>query len=182
MFSNHRSGPGSPDERDRDAKVLPPPAPTAVAGPRNFRDDATPADLPSGSYSVFLLVPFAEPGADYRYITHKSSFFWSVHRLVRIYARTSREILGRRMTMKFNKDRNWLAKRAEQEDRNFISVGGLISRIDPEWQADVSSVPNVEATKTAFVRLLQLARRERRLSLEQFGAKGRCRSGGTGQD
>ena len=27
------------------------------------------------------------------------------------------------MTMKFNKDRNWLAKRAEQEDRHFISVG-----------------------------------------------------------
>ena len=25
--------------------------------------------------------------------------------------------------MKFNKDRNWLAKRAEQEDRHFISVG-----------------------------------------------------------
>jgi hypothetical protein len=33
------------------------------------------------------------------------------------------------MTMKFNKDRNWLAKRAEQEDRHFISVGGLISRV-----------------------------------------------------
>jgi HTH-type transcriptional regulator, competence development regulator len=75
------------------------------------------------------------------------------------------------MTMKFNKDRNWLIKRAEQEDQHFISVGGLISRIDPEWQADVSSVPNVEATKTAFVRLLQLARRERRLSLEQLAQK-----------
>jgi hypothetical protein len=73
--------------------------------------------------------------------------------------------------MKFNKDRNWLAKRAEQEDRHFISVGGLISRIDPEWQADVSSMPNVETTKTAFVRLLQLARRERRLSLEQLAQK-----------
>ena len=67
--------------------------------------------------------------------------------------------------MKFNRDRNWLAKRAEQEDQHFISVGGLISRIDPEWQADVSSMPNVETTKTAFVRLLQLARRERRLVL-----------------
>jgi HTH-type transcriptional regulator, competence development regulator len=75
------------------------------------------------------------------------------------------------MIMKFNKDRNWLTKRAEQEDRHFISVGGLISRIDPEWQADVSSMPNVETTKTAFVRLLQLARRERRLSLEQLAQK-----------
>ena len=46
----------------------------------------------------------------------------------------------------------WMAKRAEQEDRNFISVGGLISRIDPEWQADVSSVPNVEAIRSSMIR------------------------------
>jgi transcriptional regulator with XRE-family HTH domain len=75
------------------------------------------------------------------------------------------------MTMKFNRDRNWLVKRAAQEDQHFISVGGLISRIDPEWQADVSSMPIVETTKTAFIRLLQLARRERRLSLEQLAQK-----------
>jgi HTH-type transcriptional regulator, competence development regulator len=75
------------------------------------------------------------------------------------------------MTMKFNRDRNWLIKRAEQEDLHFISVGGLISRIDPEWQAEVSATPLVEATKAAFVRLLQLARRERRLTLEALADK-----------
>ena len=32
--------------------------------------------------------------------------------------------------MKFNKDRNWLAKRAEQEDRHFISVGGLLQKME----------------------------------------------------
>jgi len=73
--------------------------------------------------------------------------------------------------MKFNRDRNWLIKRAEQEDLHFISVGGLISRIDPEWQAEVSATPLVEATKAAFVRLLQLARRERRLTLEALADK-----------
>ena len=73
--------------------------------------------------------------------------------------------------MKFNRHRNWLVKRAEQEDRHFISVGGLISRIDPEWQAEVSATPLVEATKAAFVRLLQLARRERRLTLEALADK-----------
>jgi transcriptional regulator with XRE-family HTH domain len=75
------------------------------------------------------------------------------------------------MTMKFNTDRKWLERRAEQEDRHFISVGGLISTLDPTCQAEISSVPNVETTKTAFVRLLQLARRERRLSLEQLAEK-----------
>jgi hypothetical protein len=40
------------------------------------------------------------------------------------------------MTMTFNKDRNWLAKRAEQEDRHFISVGGLISRVGSLQEVD----------------------------------------------
>ena len=31
--------------------------------------------------------------------------------------------------MKFNTDRKWLERRAEQEDRHFISVGGLISTV-----------------------------------------------------
>lgn len=68
--------------------------------------------------------------------------------------------------MKFNADRKWLERRASQEDQHFISVGGLSSTLDPTFQADVASSPVVETTKTAFVRLLQLARRERRLSLE----------------
>jgi transcriptional regulator with XRE-family HTH domain len=75
------------------------------------------------------------------------------------------------MTMKFNTDRKWLERRAEQEDRHFISVGGLISTLDPTCQTEVASTPSVETTKTAFVRLLQLARRERRLTLEKLAEK-----------
>jgi len=70
--------------------------------------------------------------------------------------------------MKFNKDRNWLAKRAEQEDRHFISVGGLISGVSSEQEVGGPSGSGLEVTQLAFVRLLQLARRERRLSLEQL--------------
>jgi HTH-type transcriptional regulator, competence development regulator len=73
--------------------------------------------------------------------------------------------------MKFNKDRNWLNKRADWEDEHFVSVGGLISQMDPEWQAEITATPLVEATKAAFVRLLQLARRERRLTLEALAEK-----------
>jgi transcriptional regulator with XRE-family HTH domain len=70
--------------------------------------------------------------------------------------------------MKFNTDRKWLERRAEQEDRHFISVGGLISTLDPTCQAEIVNMPTVETTKTAFVRLLQLTRRERRLSSEKL--------------
>lgn len=73
--------------------------------------------------------------------------------------------------MKFNTDRKWLERRADQEDRHFISVGGLISTLDPACQAELSSTPNLETTKTAFVRLLQLTRRERRLTLEKLAEK-----------
>lgn len=52
--------------------------------------------------------------------------------------------------MKFNTDRRWLERRAEQEDRHSISVGGLSSTLDPALQAKVASVPEVETTKTAF--------------------------------
>jgi len=73
--------------------------------------------------------------------------------------------------MKFNRDRNWLARRAEEENRHFVSVGGLISQVDPDWRAETSALPLVETTKTALVRLLQLLRRERRLSLELLAQK-----------
>jgi HTH-type transcriptional regulator, competence development regulator len=44
--------------------------------------------------------------------------------------------------------------------------------MDPEWQAEITSAtPLAEATKTAFVRLLHLLRRERHLSLEQLAQK-----------
>jgi len=73
--------------------------------------------------------------------------------------------------MKFNADRKWLERRAEQEDRHLISVGGLISSLDPNCEAEMNTVPKIESTKTAFVRLLQLARRERRLTLERLAEK-----------
>lgn len=73
--------------------------------------------------------------------------------------------------MNFNEDRNWLTKRADQEDEQFISVGGLISEIDSPQRVDEPSAPGIEVSKLAFVRLLQLARRERHLSLEQLAEK-----------
>jgi transcriptional regulator with XRE-family HTH domain len=75
------------------------------------------------------------------------------------------------MIMKFNTDRKWLERRANQEDRHFVSVGGLISTLDPACQTEMVGAPNVETTKTAFVRLLQLARRERKLSLEKLAER-----------
>src|ERR1700720_331088 len=81
------------------------------------------------------------------------------------------QLFVRRMTMKFNTDRKWLERRADQEDRHFISVGGLISTLDPTCQTELTTTQSVETTKTAFVRLLQLARRERRLSLEKLAEK-----------
>jgi len=70
--------------------------------------------------------------------------------------------------MKSNKDRNWLAKRAEQEERHFISVGGLISRVGSLQEVGQAAGSGFEVTQLAFVRLLRLARRERRLSLAQL--------------
>jgi transcriptional regulator with XRE-family HTH domain len=68
--------------------------------------------------------------------------------------------------MKMNNDKAWLTKKAEQEDGCFVSVGGLVDAID---QAEPAS--NVVPIKHAFVRFLQLARRERKLSLDQFADK-----------
>lgn len=59
--------------------------------------------------------------------------------------------------MKSNKDRNWLAKRAEQEERHFISVGGLISRVGSLQEVGQAAGSGFEVTQLAFVRLLQLA-------------------------
>lgn len=73
--------------------------------------------------------------------------------------------------MNFNEGRNWLTKRADQEDEQFVSVGGLISEIDSPQRVDEPSAPGIEVSKLAFVRLLQLARRERHLSLEQLAEK-----------
>jgi transcriptional regulator with XRE-family HTH domain len=68
--------------------------------------------------------------------------------------------------MRMNTDKDWLRKKAELEDGCFVSVGGLIGTLEEMEQAS-SVIP----IKAAFVRFLQLARRERRLSLEEFAEK-----------
>lgn len=68
--------------------------------------------------------------------------------------------------MKMNTDKDWLRRRAEQEDGCLVSVGGLLESL-----AERETGANVIPMKPAFVRFVQLARRERRLSLEQFADK-----------
>ena len=68
--------------------------------------------------------------------------------------------------MKMNTDKDWLRKKAEQEDGCFVSVGGLVDSLEQREQAG-----NLIPMQHAFVRFVQLARRERRLSLEQFADK-----------
>lgn len=68
--------------------------------------------------------------------------------------------------MRMSKDRAWLLKRAAQEDKHFISVGGLVSRVSAGVSGEKSGL-----MRAAFLRLLQLARREKRLTVEQFAQK-----------
>lgn len=70
--------------------------------------------------------------------------------------------------MKFNKDRDWLKTRADQEDQHSISVGGMVALVPAPWQADFSNRGNVLVMRAAFGRPVRLARRERRLSVEQL--------------
>jgi len=69
--------------------------------------------------------------------------------------------------MKMNSDQAWLKKKAEQEDGCLVSVGGLVEALDQMERPANNIVP----IKHAFVRFLQLARRERKLSLDQFAEK-----------
>jgi transcriptional regulator with XRE-family HTH domain len=68
--------------------------------------------------------------------------------------------------MKMNTDREWLRRKAEQEDGCFVSVGGLVESLTEREQPT-----NVVPMKPAFVRFVQLARRDRRLSLEEFAER-----------
>lgn len=68
--------------------------------------------------------------------------------------------------MKMNTDKEWLRKKAEQEDGCFVSVGGLVEALEPK-----ETPSNVIPMQHAFVRFVQLARRDRRLSLEQFAER-----------
>ena len=69
--------------------------------------------------------------------------------------------------MNMNKNRDWLVRKAEQEDGGFVSVGGLVDALEQAQQTSNNLAP----FKLAFSRFLQLARRERKLSLEQFANK-----------
>jgi transcriptional regulator with XRE-family HTH domain len=67
-------------------------------------------------------------------------------------------------------DRKWLKKHAALEDGGFVSVGGFISTFEEKSSAGEEPV-GVDALKHAFVKLLQLKRRERKLSVEELAAK-----------
>lgn len=69
--------------------------------------------------------------------------------------------------MNMNKNRDWLIGKAEQEDGCFVSVGGLVDALEQAEQTPANVIP----FKHAFARFLQLARRDRKLSLEQFAKK-----------
>ena len=68
--------------------------------------------------------------------------------------------------MKMNTDKDWLRKMAEKEDGCFVSVGGLVESL-----AEREKASNVVPMKPAFVRFVQLARRDRRLSVEEFAER-----------
>lgn len=66
--------------------------------------------------------------------------------------------------MKFNSDPEWLKRQAALEDNCFVSVGGLVLAVeDLEQQSQ-----RINAARPAFVSLLDLARREHKLTWEQF--------------
>jgi DNA-binding XRE family transcriptional regulator len=68
--------------------------------------------------------------------------------------------------MKMSTDLEWLKKMADEEDRYFVSVGGWVQALEA-----VETPPKgFQATRSAFTRLVQLARRERNLTLEEFAA------------
>lgn len=70
------------------------------------------------------------------------------------------------MSIVMNKDREWLRQRAEAEDGCIVSVGGWVSDLAQAQAAAVQ--PASSPPKVALVRLLQLVRRERQLTLDQF--------------
>ena len=69
--------------------------------------------------------------------------------------------------MKLNSDHEWLKRQAALEDNCFVSVGGLVLALeDLEQQSH-----QINAARTAFVTLLNLTRREHKLTWEQFSQK-----------
>ena len=68
--------------------------------------------------------------------------------------------------MRMNTDKKWLRRKAQLEDGGYVSVGGLVEDLEQRDQ-----VGQLGPWQHAFVRCVQLARRDRRLSLEQFAEK-----------
>jgi|SRR5690242_4042417 HTH-type transcriptional regulator, competence development regulator len=69
--------------------------------------------------------------------------------------------------MKFNSDPEWLKKQAALEDNCFVSVGGLVSAVEDLEQQSLRAT----TSRAVFVNLLKLARREHKLTWEQFSQK-----------
>lgn len=69
--------------------------------------------------------------------------------------------------MKPNSDREWLKKQAALEDNCFVSVGGLVLAVEDLEQ----QTQRVNAARQAFVSLVNLSRREHKLTWEQFSQK-----------
>jgi HTH-type transcriptional regulator, competence development regulator len=69
--------------------------------------------------------------------------------------------------MKMNQSSKWLMKKAEQEDGCLVSVGGLVDSLEQGEEAATNLIP----FKHAFVRFVQLARRNRKLTLDQFAER-----------
>src|ERR1700683_2432388 len=70
--------------------------------------------------------------------------------------------------MKKDSDRNWLREHAALEDGGFVSVGGFISNFEEKASDEALSA---DGLKLAFWRLLQLKRRECKLSVEEVALK-----------
>jgi hypothetical protein len=64
-------------------------------------------------------------------------------------------------------NREWLRRQVEAEDGGFVSTGGLVLTL--EQMAAVQSA--ARPLRQAFARLVQLKRRERALSLEDFARR-----------
>jgi transcriptional regulator with XRE-family HTH domain len=64
----------------------------------------------------------------------------------------------------FNTDRQWLRQKAEEENGCDVSVSGSMAETAPERERSTVLRP-------VFGLLIQLARRERRLTLEQFSER-----------
>ena len=71
--------------------------------------------------------------------------------------------------MKLNPDRDWLLKKAEQEDNQIVSVGGLVCRIAMEAN-DVQEIPE-STRRVAFSRFIEFSRRRLRLTVEQLAER-----------